>query len=114
MTLQLVNMSNPTDEKPNAIKQLLPFWPIGLFIATSLISLGGIFMKLDYIAKAVDKTEIQFASVNSQINSTNNAITELRGQNTQQAADIARNSNDIVQLRSQVDQLKDVRRWTPK
>lgn len=112
--LQLVDMSNTTDEKTNALQQWLPFWPIGLFIASTLFGLGGIFYKLDYISRAVDKNEIQFQSVNTQLATTNNAIIELRGQNVQQTADIARNSSDIIVLRSQIDQMKDVRRWTPK
>lgn len=114
MSLQLVHMSNTTDDKPNMIKQWLPFWPVALFLLSTLFGLGGIYVKLEYIAKAVDKNEIQFANLNSQQALTANQITELRGQNIQQGADIARNSNDIIQLRTAVDQLKDVRRWTPK
>lgn len=86
---------------------VLKYWPIIIAGAATLISLGGIFVKLDYIAKAIDRNDQQFSILNDRQNLTSQALVEIRGTNSQQAQDIARNRESIAALFAKFDLLQE-------
>lgn len=105
MTLLPTMSDKPQDN--GHLKAVLPYWPVIVFCIMCLTSLGGILVKLDYISKAVDKYEVQFSSMSSQISSQNDrhnltaqSIIEIRGINERQTIDIARIEKDIAELKN--------------
>lgn len=92
---------------------LVKYWPIIVAGAATLISLGGIYVKLDYIAKALDRTDTQFSAINERQNMAGQSIVEIRGQITQLTGDNARNAQAIAETRNRVEVLIDKARWAP-
>ena len=105
------DLHSPSDTTGSVI---LKYWPIIIAVSATLIALGGIFVKLDYIAKALDRNDAQFQLVNSQQTMTTQSIIEIRGQITQDRSDIARNTQSVAEIRGRLDLLSDKARWAPK
>lgn len=93
---------------------LVKYWPILVACALTLVSLGGIYVKLDYIAKALDRSDVQFSALNDRQNSQGQAITEIRGQLTSLQADSSRNQQAISETRARLELMIDKARWAPK
>lgn len=116
--LKLIAMPN-TDKDSDSRGQdhtgqaLIRYWPIIVAGAVTLLSLGGIFVKLDYIAKAIDRNDQQFSVMNERQNLTSQSMIELRGQVTRQGEDIARTNAATADVRARVDVLADKLRWAP-
>jgi septal ring factor EnvC (AmiA/AmiB activator) len=92
---------------------ILKYWPMIVALATVLLSLGAIYTKLEYISKAIDRTDSQFTQLNGQMNLAGQSIIEIRGQVQQTATDNARNAQSIAELRGRLDLLSDKARWAP-
>ena len=93
---------------------LLKFWPIVLAFALGLLSVGGIYVKLDFIAESMKETKAQFAVVNDRQTLTSQSIIELRGTLNNVAMENARNGQAISNLNERVNVIADKARWTPK
>jgi hypothetical protein len=119
MQLKLVK-DMPTDKEVNSAENistgalLLKFWPIVAACAIGLLSIGGIYVKVDYIAESIKKSEAQFNVVNDRQNLTSTSIIELRGQVSNLADANARNAQAIVEVNNKLEKVIDKQRWTPK
>lgn len=92
---------------------VLKYWPIIVACAVTLVSLGGIFVKLDYIAKAIDRNDMQFVQINNQQNLTGQTLVEMRGQITQVTSANVRTEQNLTELKAKVETLYDKARWAP-
>lgn len=110
----------PTDKEMNAAENistgalLLKFWPIVAASAIGLLSIGGIYVKVDFIAESIKENKAQFTVVNDRQNLTSASLIELRGQVANLADANSRNAQAIADLNGKVDRISDKTRWTPK
>ena len=92
---------------------VLKYWPIIVAGAATLISLGGIYVKLDYIAKALDRNDIQFNAINNVQNQHGQSLVEMRAKIVQLENEDIRHNQAISETRSRVELLVDKARWAP-
>jgi len=93
---------------------LLKFWPMVAAAILALISIGGIYVKVDYIAEAIRKNDQMFSSLNERQNSIGSSVIELRGQVNSVSELNSRNAQAIGELNSRVNAIADKQRWVPK
>lgn len=93
---------------------ILKYWPIILGCLFAALSVGGIYVKLDYIAKSQDKAESQFIAINDRQNLAGNSIIEIRSQIDRLNQEVKRNESDLSELRRRLDVLTEKQRWSPK
>lgn len=93
---------------------VLKYWPIIIACALTLISLGGIYVKVDYIAKIMDKNDAQIAVIQDRQNLSSQSVIEIRGQLANLNETNLRTNSSISDLNRRVDLLTDKARWSPK
>lgn len=111
-------MTTKTDSErrdgPSAGQILLKFWPIVGAGIVALISIGGIYVKVDYIAESIKKNDQMFSNLNDRQNSIGSSLVELRGQVANISDSNARNALAIGELNVRVNAIADKQRWAPK
>jgi len=93
---------------------VVKYWPIISALVIASVSVGGIYVKLDYIAKAIDRTDNQFQVINSRQDLTTQSVIEMRGQIGTINEINLRNVQNINDLSRRVDSIQDKVRWAPK
>lgn len=114
-------MEERRENGKGALMALLPYWPVIAFACTCLVGLGGVLVKLDNIQKAVENTDKQFVLVQQQLGNQNDrtngialAISEIRGVNNQQAADLTRLEKTVTEIQTTLKHNIQGQRWQPK
>lgn len=108
---QQLHHKNSTDTTGAVV---LKYWPIIVALAVTLTSLGGIFVKLDYIQKAIERNDLQYSQVINQQNITGQGMVEIRGKLDGLQGDNVRNQQQITELRGKLEALSDKARWSPR
>lgn len=104
-----------TDSKTNDTTGaiILKYWPIIVAVSVTLVSLGGIYVKLEYIAKAIDRNDSQFQTINERQNVTARDMVEIRGSIARLQDDAVRNAQATTETRARLDVIQDKIRFTP-
>lgn len=93
---------------------LLKYWPIVLAGALGFLSLGGIYVKLDYIAEAMKENKQSYMVIADRQSQTTLSIARIEGDLNQQKADTLRNAQTLTTLESRLNILAEKARWAPK
>ena len=110
----------PTDKELNSAENistgllLLKFWPIVAAVTVGLISLGGVYVKVDFIAESIKRNDTQFNVINDRQNLTSNSMIELRSQISNLQESNSRNAQAIIEVNSKLEKVIDKQRWAPK
>ncbi len=108
-------MPNTQSDKPQDFgKTLLTYWPILLPVCLALLSLGGIYVKLDSITEFQKEQKQQYYLMAERQNTTGQLIVQLQGKVDNVSAEASRNTTAITDLNNRVNAINDKIRWTPK
>ncbi len=93
---------------------VVKYWPIVSAMVLVSLSLGGLYVKLEYIIKILDRNESQFQIASDRQTLTSQSIIEIRGQLNNQNETNTRTAQTISEISRRLDQVVDKQRWTPK
>lgn len=97
----------------NTAMTFLKFWPVLLASALTLVSVGGIYVKVDYIAETMKRNDAQIGVMNDRQNLTSQSIIEIRGQLSNLNTEALRINSNVADANRRIDILSDKARWTP-
>ena len=114
ITRKTSKMPTSTTNKPYSAVDVLKYWPITVFCITSLVSLGILYQKIDYVVRAVDKYENQFSVINDRQTLFSQGLLEIRGKSDLQNQQLMQLSKENAAMNERLVSLERNSRYTPR
>lgn len=82
--------------------------------ASVVLALGGVYLKLDNVSNTVSELKVKTDIRDERISEVRSSIEQIKGANDVQNVTLTRHTQDIVDLRRDIDDIRKNQRWMPK